>query len=152
LFPGVFPVRYDTPNLELGAMSRVVRFFDSGTFSVDAEVSAAGRRAIAPSVDAAIAACLAGRSATQTLCPVPDATASVPGSLRGRPAGSVARSMVLQVESLDGEIDIGGSAPVVAKYQRLDANNIASTVTTRTSPLSGYCYATTAEVVRWNAS
>jgi hypothetical protein len=152
LFPGVSPVRYDTPNLELGETSRVVRFFDSGTLPVDAEVSAAGRRAIVPSVDAAVAACLAGRSAPQTLCPVPEETASVPGSLRGSPTGSVARSIVLRVESTDGEIDISGSAPVAATYQRLDDNNIASTVTTQTTPLSGYCYATTAATVRWNAS
>jgi hypothetical protein len=152
LFPGVLPVRYDTPNLQLGASSRVVRFFDSGTFSVDAEVSAAGRKAIAPSVDAALSACLAGQSAAQPLCPVPDVDASVPGSLRGKPTGSAARTMMLRVDSLDGEIHIGGSAPVSATYQALNENNIVSTATTRTTPLSGYCYATTAQIVRWNAS
>jgi hypothetical protein len=60
--------------------------------------------------------------------------------------------MVLRVDSPDGQIHIGGAAPVRATYQRLDDNNIASTVRTRSAPLAGYCYATTAQVVRWNAS
>jgi hypothetical protein len=152
LFPGAVPVSYDTPNLELSARDRVVRFADSGDLQVDAAVSPAGRRAIAPAVDAAMAACLAGRSTVQTLCPVPDIGSSVPGSLRGRLVRSVSTTMTLRIDSPDGRIHIGGAAAVDATYQGLDDNNIATTEHTVTVPLAAYCYPTAPGTVRWNAS
>jgi hypothetical protein len=152
LFPGALPITYDTPNLELTAPDRIVRFADSGELVLDASVSQEGRRAIAPAVDAALAACLAGRSTAQPLCPVPDVDSSVPGSLRGRPTRSVLTTMVLRTFSPDGRLDIRGAAAVDATYQRLDDNNIAATEHTMTVPLRASCYPTEPGTVRWDAS
>jgi hypothetical protein len=150
MLPGAVPVSYDSPNLELAAASRVVRFADSGVLPVDAAVSAAGRAAIASGVRVALAACLAGRSVVQALCPVPDAVAGVPGSLRGSLTGPVTLSF--QVDLPDGVITVHGSAPVAGMYQRLDDDNIPSTQTVRSTGLSADVAATTPGTVRWNAS
>jgi hypothetical protein len=150
MFPGAVPVGYDSPNLEPAPESRVVRFAGSGSLPVNAAVSAAGRAAIAPAVRVALAACLAGRSATQPLCPLPDAAAGVPGTLRGRVTGPV--SLSFQVDTVDGEIGVHGTAPVVGTYQHLDDNNIVSRETVRSTGLNAHCAAATPGTLRWDAS
>jgi hypothetical protein len=150
MFPGAVPVRYDSPNLELAAPSRLVRFADGGSLPVDAMVSPAGRAAIEPAVRSALTACLAGKSAAQVLCPVPDAAAGVPGTLRGRLTG--APSLSFQVDSTAGVITVHGSAPVVGTYQQLDDNDIASTETVLSTSLSADVVATAPGAVRWGAS
>jgi hypothetical protein len=150
MFPGAVPISYDSPDLELAAASRVVRFADSGVLSVEAAVSTAGRAAIAAGVRVALTACLAGRSVVQALCPTPDAVAGVPGSLRGRLTGPVTLSF--QVDLPDGVITVHGSAPVVGTYQQLDENNIPSMETVRSTGLSADVAATTPGTLRWNAS
>ncbi len=147
MFPGAVPVAFDTPNLVLAAGSRVLRFSDSGYLDVEAAVSPAGRRAIAPALTAALRACLANRSAAEELCPLPDATAGVPGSLRGRLRGSP--SLTLRVQSPDGRIDIQADVPVTATYQQLDDDNIASGKTVDSAPVSAFCYATRPATVSW---
>ena len=86
MFPGAVPITYHTPNLEADSSSRAVRFAGTGSMQVDAQVTAAGRKAIAPAVNAALAACLAGKGAPQALCPVPDGRQLLLSS--GGPGGS----------------------------------------------------------------
>lgn len=147
LFPGAVPVTYSTPNLVLARDSRVVRLADSGYLAVAAVVSPAGRRAIGAAVTAALRACLGNRSATEALCPVPD-PAAVPGSLRGRVRGVAA--VRLTVRSGDGLVGIRADVPVVATYQELDRNNIASPRAARTARVSAFCYVTRPGTVWWD--
>jgi hypothetical protein len=149
LFPGATPVTYSTPNLALAGGSRVVRLADSGYLRVAAVVSPAGRRAITPAVTAALRACLTDRSATEALCPVPDA-AAVPGSLRGRMRGPV--DLRLTVRSSDGLVAIRANVSVAATYSELDEENIAASRTARSAPVSAFCYVTRPGRVWWDVS
>lgn len=156
LFPGALPVTFATPNLVLGTSSRVVRFADGGTLEVAAEVSAAGRRLIAPALDRALSTCLAGRAAVQTACPVPDSAADVPGSMLGRQtallAGKAAGQLYLTVGSSDGRIDIAATAPVDVTYTELDDNNMPVPSTSKSVGLRAHCFATDPGTIVWDAS
>jgi hypothetical protein len=156
LFPGAVPVTFDTPTLELADSARVARFDDLGDLEVSAQVSAEGRQVIAPALNSALRACLAGRAAVQLACPLPDADADVPGSLLGKQTvalvGKAAQRLRLSVEAADGEIDIAATAPVDATYTALDDNNIAKAATTRTVGLRAHCYATRPGTIVWDAS
>jgi hypothetical protein len=147
MFPGAVPVGFDTPNLVLAPGSRVLRFAGGGHLDVEAAVSGAGRRAIGPALTSALATCLANRSTAEALCPLPDTSAGVPGSLRGRVRG--APSLTLRVRSADGRIEIQADVPVTATYQRLDDDNIASGQTVDSTAVSAYCYATHPGAIGW---
>ncbi len=152
MFPGAVPITYHTPNLEADSSSRAVRFAGTGSMQVDAQVTAAGRKAIAPAVNAALAACLAGKGAPQALCPVPDPETAVPGSLRGRTTGKAGAGLQLIVTSSDGEIDISEEATVSGIYQSLDENNLASAVTVKSVGLRAHSFATTPGKIVWATS
>jgi hypothetical protein len=152
MFPGAVPITYHTPNLEADSSSRVVRFAGTGSMEVNAQVTAAGRRAIAPAVNAALAACLAGKGAPQALCPVPDPETAVPGSLRGRTTGKAGVGLQLIVTSSDGEIDISEEATVSGTYQSLDENNLASAVTVKSVGLRAHSFATAPGKIVWATS
>jgi hypothetical protein len=152
MFPGAVPITYHTPNLEADSSSRVVRFAGTGSMQVNAQVSAAGRKAIAPVVQAALAACLAGRGRPQALCPVPDPELAVPGSLRGRTTGKAGAGLQLIVASSDGEIDISEEATVSATYQTLDQNNLASPLTVKSVGLRAHSFATAPGKIMWATS
>ncbi|HEX5403217.1 MAG TPA: hypothetical protein VFX16_13030 [Pseudonocardiaceae bacterium] len=136
MFPGAVPVTYNSPDLTLAPDSSVVRFADGGQLSVDAEVTLIGRAAITPAVRGALTACLAGTAANEERCPVPDAVAGVPGSLRGGLTGQPALSF--QVAGSAGVITVRGSVPVAGTYQELDENNIARTRTVTSTRLSAW--------------
>jgi hypothetical protein len=150
MFPGAVPVGFDTPNLVLAAGSRVLRFADSGYLNVGAAVSPAGRRAIVPALTDALRECLANRAAAEELCPLPDSSAGVPGSLRGSVRG--APTLTLRVRSADGRIDIQADIPVYAAYQQLDDNNLASSQSVETASVSAFCYASSPGAVSWVTS
>jgi hypothetical protein len=152
MFPGAVPITYHTPNLEADSSSRVVRFAGTGNMQLNAQVSAAGRTSIAPAVQAALAACLAGRGAPQPLCPVPDPATAVPGSLRGRTTGKPGVGLQLIVTSSDGEIDISEEATVSATYQSLDENNLASATTVKSVGLRAHTFATAPGKIMWATS
>lgn len=147
MFPGAVPVAYDTPNLTLAASSRVIRFDDGGSLNVVASVSAEGRAAITPAVVAELSSCLAGRSATQPLCPLPDEAAGVPGTLRGKESGPM--HLTFRVDDPGGQINIGGSAPVSASYRALDSNNIEGVKNAQSTRLSAFCDPTKPTIVWW---
>lgn len=152
MFPGALPVRYDTPELRLQQSSAVLRFADPGMVDVQASVTAQGEQAIVPALRSALSACLAGTSTAQPLCPVPDALAGVPGSLRGTLTGIDPDALDLTVSSPDGKIDIGGTVAVHASYQRLDQNNIATAQSATSTTLKAYCFAATPGTIGWTAS
>ncbi len=152
MFPGAVPITYHTPNLDADSSSRAVRFAGTGEMQVNAEVSAAGRRAIAPAVQAALVACLAGRGSPQPLCPVPDPSTAVPGSLRGRVTGRPGAALELVVTSSDGAIDISEEAAVSGTYQSLDENNLTSAVTVKSVGLRAHTFATTPGKIMWATS
>jgi hypothetical protein len=151
MFPGAFPVTYDTPALALAANSRVVDLTGSGLLEVDAVVTPAGRAALTPPFDAALRACLAGTSATQELCPLPDELAGVPGSLRGkatRPA-----NLAFRVDTASGRVSITGTVPVTgATYELLDDNNIAASTAVHSVSLRAFGYPGVPATVWWDAS
>ncbi|HEX5116201.1 MAG TPA: hypothetical protein VFW65_13480 [Pseudonocardiaceae bacterium] len=152
MFPGAVPVTYLTPNLTLAPGSRVASFDDGGLIAVDATVSAVGRTAIAAAVGTALRACLAGRSATQHLCPAPNPRLAVPGSLRGRLTGPVQRALRFQVSGTAGLIGVTGNVPVAASYRQLDANDVASTRTTTAVPVAANAYVTRPDTIWWGAA
>jgi len=152
MFPGAVPVTYHTPNLEADSSSRIIRFTGTGTMRVNAQVSAAGRHAIAPAVQAALVACLAGRGSPQALCPVPDPETAVPGSLRGRTTGKPGAGLQLIVTSSDGEIDISEEATVSGTFQSLDENNLAKATTVKSVGLQAHSYATAPAKITWATS
>ncbi|HEX3648203.1 MAG TPA: hypothetical protein VHV49_07235 [Pseudonocardiaceae bacterium] len=152
MFPGAVPVTYRTPNLAPAPGSRVVSFDDGGLVAVDATVSPAGRAAVASAVTAALRSCLAGRSATQHLCPAPHPGVAVPGSLRGRLTGSVARALRYQVRGTDGEIRATGTIPVAASYQRLAVDDVVSTRTTGTIAVTADSYGTQPGTIWWGTA
>ncbi|HEX4704618.1 MAG TPA: hypothetical protein VH352_20995 [Pseudonocardiaceae bacterium] len=152
MFPGAVPVSYETPILQPDADSSVVRFTDLGDLEVTASVSRAGQAAIASSLKAALAECLAGRSRAEALCPVPDRDKSVPGSLRGTTNGTSVGPPLLTVQTATGKIGITEEANVHAKYQRLDENNLSTTSTVQSVGLYAHCYATVPGVIVWDIS
>jgi hypothetical protein len=155
VFPGVLPVRYDTPNLELGPGSRIVRFAEPGTLpqvTVDAVVSAAGRRAIAAAVRQALATCLAGKAPDEVLCPVPQPGFDVPGSLRGTVIGPLSSDVTMIVVTAEGRVDIEGATPVAATYGQLDQNDIAVSTQAHVVGVKGHCNAADPTKITWDAS
>lgn len=151
MFPGAVPVTYDTPLLTAAPDHRVVRFADDGgALPVDAMVSPAGRATLGDTVAASLAACLAGRSRTEELCPTPNGDAGVPGSLRGTLDGPA--SLTFAVPSAGGRIEISGTVPVRGTFQRLDDDNIAASQVVRATPVSGFSYATRPGSVWWAGS
>jgi hypothetical protein len=152
MFPGAVPIVYHTPNLEADPSSRVVRFVNNGTLQLNAQVSAAGRRSIAPAVQLALSACLAGHGSPQVLCPVPDPQTAVPGSLRGRMTGKPGAGLELTVSSSDGQIDISEEATVTGTYQSLDVNNLASATTVKSVGVRAHTFATAPGKILWATS
>lgn len=124
LFPGALPVHYDTPNLEQVGSGRVVKFAKGDVSLIAAQVSEAGRKAIAPLVDQALADCLAGHGKQQPLCPSPHPVSAVPGSLQGKLVAPPSKTMSYKVQTRDGEILVEGTAVVDASYTDLDSNNM----------------------------
>lgn len=150
MFPGAVPVTYATPNLEPGSSSQVVRFGGNPILQVSAQVSPAGRKAIAPALRAALAACLAGKGNPQTMCPTPTPDSSVPGSLRGTASGATSTPPSFDVANADGKITITEVAKVKASYQNLDQNNLASATTVDSVSVSAHCFATVPATIIWD--
>jgi hypothetical protein len=152
MFPGAVPVTYATSNLELTPSSAVVRFVDSGDVTVIAAVGTAGQKAIVPALRSALAACLAGTSPTEPLCPMPDPQSDVPGSLRGTLTRIDTNRLTMTVVSDDGRVDIGGTVWVRATYQQLDANNLSSEQRTTAMTIEAHTYATAPGMITWGVS
>lgn len=150
MFPGAVPVTYDSPDLGLTTNSRIVRFDDTGILDIDATVTPAGRAAIGPAVMRALTDCLAGTSPAEALCPLPDSTAGVPGSLRGKVIGPA--NLTFRVDSAGGQINIGGMVPLSAEYQRLDQNNITGSVTVHSELVNAFCFAAQPTRIWWESS
>jgi hypothetical protein len=150
LFPGAMPVAYDTPDLDLAPAARVVRFLGDPSVRLDAEVSATGRAAIVPVLAAALSSCLAGKSGTQPLCPLPDSVAGVPGSLRGTGGRLDPTSLSLQVNGPTGAIIVSGRALLTGSYQDLDANDLPATAKVTSVAVHATCPAGSPGALVWS--
>jgi hypothetical protein len=152
LFPGVVPVRYDTALIEQRLDSGYVTLTSTGTVSVGAQLSAAGRAAVETAVRTAFATCLARPTAAASRsCPLTPSISSrpVPGSLRG----SLRRAtfgVAPVLRDADGLVRTSGTFSVAGRYQSLDYDNIAAT-DTGTVPVTfaAAVYVTAPRTVRW---
>lgn len=152
MFPGAVPAVFHTPNLVLSTPARLVQFAGDGTLLVNADVSPAGRKTIGAALNTAFDQCLAGKAPTQVLCPLPDPTLGVPGSLLGTSPDPPAKSVSVLVGSADGRIDITGSVAVQARYQKLDVNNLAVRTDVTMIDVRAHTFATQPSVIVWDAS
>lgn len=151
MFPGALPITYDTPELAASPNASVVHFDGGGVIEADAIVTAAGRAALTPAVDAAVRACLAGASPTQALCPLPNELAGVPGSLRGKETRTPILSF--QVDDPTGRVHVHGDVPLGgATYQLLDDNNIAATTPAKALSFNAFSYVAGPARVWWGTS
>lgn len=150
LFPGAMPVAYDTPNLDPAPAARVVRFLGDPSVTLDAVVSAAGRAAITPVLSAALSSCLAGKSGTEPLCPLPDSIAGVPGSLRGTGGRLDLAALSLRVNGPTGAIMVSGRATLTGSYQDLDQNDLPRTDKVTAVAVHATCPAGDAGALVWS--
>jgi hypothetical protein len=150
MFPGAAPVEITTPNLALSGPARVIRFADDPIYLFNVDVSADGRKAIGSALDAAFDRCLAGKAPSQVLCPLPDPELGVPGTLLGKPTSSPTNSVTFKVSSRNGRIDIGGSVPVMAHYEKLDTNNLAVRTDVTSVDVRAHTFATAPTVIVWD--
>jgi hypothetical protein len=159
LFPGALPIKFDTPNLELGPANSSVQFSPSDNTGLVVEASPAGITAARALVVAGLRACLAATS-TDPFCPVPGngsdtgsgSVRAVPGSLRGTVGADVANSLAVTVSpDPNGVLVVAGNISVNGQYLALNYTNIA-TVATNPSiavALSAQCYASAPTALTW---
>lgn len=151
LFPGALPVALDTPNLDLGGL-HVVHLDGAASQTLQPQVSAAGRRQVGNAVRAALQACLSGKVSSD--CPPPAQSTAVPGSVRGRLAGDVAREVSIDVDpGAAGLLDISGNVIVNGSYQELDFQNqpVHRTGTLELA-VRAKCYASAPSRLAWGAA
>lgn len=152
LFPGIAPVRYDTPLIEQQLNSGYLTLTSTAPVKVGAQLSESGRSAVEASVRTAFTTCLARPTAAASRsCPLTPTTSGrpVPGSLRG----SLRRSTFdvgPALRDADGLVRTSGDFFVDGHYQTLDFNNLSSTDTgTVEVNFVASVYVTTPGTVRW---
>jgi hypothetical protein len=153
IFPGAVPITFDTDALALTPETRAVSFGGGGAGDRRATLSEAGRAAIGTGLDDAITACLDGSADDPTLCPTPDDTRAVPGTLRGTMDSPASEVAVLTLEgSADGIVHIGGQVSITGDYQQLDFNNqqVKKTGSTEVT-LVGISYVTDPSTIIWQS-
>jgi hypothetical protein len=124
LFPGALPVRFDTSYLMLDPDTSDVQFGGGSTIAVSVEPTAAARAQLTTDIGQQVAACAAGARPT-AVCPLPSSR-YVPGSLRGRVIGDVARKLTFGVSSdAAGTITTTGTVLFNGRYRRLAYDNVA---------------------------
>lgn len=159
LFPGALPIKFDTPNLELGQANSSVQFSTSDNTGLVVEASSAGVTAARTLAVAGLRACLAATS-TDPFCPVPGSGSgsgsgsirAVPGSLRGTVAADVADSLAVTVSpDANGVLVVAGTIAVNGQYLALNYANIATeaTDTSISVALSAQCYASAPTALTW---
>lgn len=154
VFPGALPLSFDTENLMLDDVSRIVRFAQADTLNETAELSAAGEDAVRAAFDAAIDSCLDGTSPEPTLCPLPSDPRAVPGSLRGTTDEPASAAVVVSTQpGNDGLVRIVGELTITGEYQQLDFNNQQVTKAGEFSiSVLAACYAPAPESIVWRGT
>ena len=149
LFPGVVPVSFDTPYLQLDSAS--VTFSTGRHVEVAVGVSDAGRAAVTAALSKALAACV--HSGGSGVCPLPS-DRYVPGSLKGRLEGGLAGRVSLTVDpDAAGVIDVSGVIPFRGSYEQLQFDNLATARSgTLELPLDSVAYAVAPIVLQWTAN
>jgi hypothetical protein len=150
MFPGAAPVEISTPNLALSSPARVIRFADDPIYLFNVDVSPGGRKLIGSALDTAFDRCLTGKASSQVLCPLPDPALAVPGTLLGKSTSSPENSVTFTVSSRNGRIDITGSVPVAAHYDKLDTNNLAVRTDVTSVDVRAHTFATQPTVIVWD--
>jgi hypothetical protein len=120
LFPGVVPIRLDSPYLQLDATHAHVEFGAQTITPVDVQVSDAGRSKALAAADSGLLACLAGHGGLT--CPQPSER-YLPGSLRGTLATATPALTVSLTDSAAGVIQVAGTVAVIGSYRRLNFDN-----------------------------
>jgi hypothetical protein len=124
LFPGALPVRFDTSYLMLDPSTADVQFGRGSTTTVRVEPTAAARTQLTADIGTQLAACVSAPPPSAD-CPLPSSR-FVPGSLRGRLVGDVARKLTFRVSSdAAGTITTTGTIGFTGKYRRLAYDNVA---------------------------
>jgi hypothetical protein len=126
MFPGAFPISFDTPYLGLSPTADHIDFSSPPSNDVDVEISPAGRAAILAAVTAKLQACLTGKG--DVTCPLPGER-FIPNSIRGTVPKSVGDQLTLRVSNAPtGELDIFGDVSVQASsYRQLTFSNQSQT-------------------------
>lgn len=151
LFPGAVPIALDTPNLDLGTLP-VVHLDGAVPQTLEPHVSPVGRQRVSDAVRAAVQACLSGRISSS--CPAPVQATVVPGSVRGRLAGDIARELTIDLDpGAAGLLDISGNVTVNGTYRRLDFDNqpVRKTGTLELA-IRAKCYASVPSRLAWGAA
>jgi hypothetical protein len=150
LLPGIVPLAFDTPVLQLATGSGIVRFAGSSTSDMTAQVTSAGARTVTAAVTQRLVDCVsAARPAA--LCPVPDKQIrSVPASLHGKILGTPSITPSVAADA-DGTISITGTVQVQGTYDALDYDNqITATTGQVTLTFHAHCYASTPTTIVWD--
>jgi hypothetical protein len=121
LFPGMLPIRFDTPYLQLDPVADNVTLESLSTTYVHVELTGAGRAAMVSAVRAGIQQCVQG-GAANAACPLPDER-YVPHSVRGQLRGMRVVDVSLDSTAAAGVVRFEGTAPVTGSWQRLDFDN-----------------------------
>lgn len=121
MYPGAFPIRLDTPYLQLDPAKDTVTFDLPGSTGVYLRVTDRGRAAMRHAVRAALRRCVT--RGHDPRCPLPSER-YVPGSIHGVINGGLRATSVL-VETLEpiGTLRLAGSARIAGSWQRLDFHN-----------------------------
>jgi hypothetical protein len=155
VFPGLFPITFDTPNLQVAPGQAAARFAHADDSALAVTLSPSGKAAVGASVNHALQACLSGDAGTPAaaLCPVPGGAGirAVPGSLRGTIVSQGATPLILAVANdPDGAVAISGTVTVNGSYQALAYDNTASSKSGKVDvTISAQCYAGSVGAVTW---
>lgn len=126
VFPGMLPIRFDTPYLRVRPGSADVWFGGPDETVVQVEATAAARVRLTAEVDARLKLCVSGAPAALS-CPLPSGR-FVPGSLRGRIVGGTSAGLTFRVGAeAAGTIETSGTVGFIGRYRRLAYDNVAST-------------------------
>ncbi|HKC26896.1 MAG TPA: hypothetical protein VKB75_02685, partial [Jatrophihabitans sp.] len=121
LFPGIVPIRFDTPYVQLDAAADNVTLGSLPTTYVHVRLTGAGRAAMVSAVRAGIERCVQG--AADAACPLPGER-YVPDSVRGRLEHDMRiTDVMLDPTAPAGVLRFQGTAPVTGSWQRLDFDN-----------------------------
>jgi hypothetical protein len=152
LFPGVVPITFDTPYLQLNATEDTLSFGpEERQTQVYVDVSAAGQAAAVKAVSAALQRCLRGGDIS---CPLPNGR-YVPGSVRGSLQAPL-RSADVTVDVGDGRsgvLAVSGEVGVSATYTKLTfSNQRRSGHGTVQLPFDASGYAVSPLAIHWTSS
>ncbi|MEO6885232.1 MAG: hypothetical protein ABI232_02945 [Jatrophihabitantaceae bacterium] len=152
LFPGIVPISFDSPYLELDPTTSAVGFASESVTDVNVQVSAAGKAAVGTVLDSALQACISGHEPAASTCPLPS-DRYVPGTFVGTLTGTPAQVMTVSVAGdATGVLQIGGQIKFTGTYDVLDFNNIAhQNKGTIQLPLTATAYAVAPLALRWSA-